>query len=204
MTGPFSAPPDEPLSSRSGCGFFLVLLGLFAIGFVGVGALLFLRAPDTGSTAAESPLAKVVVPPPGYDRLSEDEAGGGRLDETRTRIVLSSGAIAGFRDAMLVSYGRPRDQAPRAVVVLAVQLDSAANAEALLRSYRGVAQSPDLEGFPAPEGWVAFHQREDAAGRYAQRVAFAKADRLFVVSVVTPKYERDTSEVLALARRQAG
>jgi hypothetical protein len=211
VTDPYDAAPEpassEPASSdrSSGCGLWLLLIGLFTLTFVAVAALMYLRAPDpAGDASRESPLSAVIVAPEGYDRLSEDEAGGGRLDETRTGIVLSSpGDIPGFEDALLLSWGRPRDEAPRAVVVLAVQLDSAAHAEALLGTYRGVARVPGVTEFPTQAGWVGFHQREEGAERYAQRVAFTKGDRLFVVSVVSPEHENDTSEVLALARRQA-
>lgn len=205
MTDPYDAAPEPSSKRSSGCGLWLLLAGLFTLTFVAVAALMFLRAPDpAGEASRESPLAAVIVAPGGYDRLSEDEAGGGRLDEMRTRIVLTSaGEIPGFEDALLLSWGRPRNETPRAVVVLAVQLDSAANADALLASYRAVAKSPGLTEFPTQEGWLGFHQREEGAERYSQRVAFVKGDRLFVVSVVSPKHENDTSEVLTLARRQA-
>ena len=173
----------------------------FVVGFAGFGALLYLRAPDAPGQQPESPLAAVLLVPEGYERLPDEVAGGGRLDEARAGRLLSVPAIPGFQDGLLRSWGRPRGKTPRAVVVLAVQLATPADAAALFGRYRGVAQSPDLEEFETREGWVGFHQREN--GRFAQRVAFASGSRVFVVSVVTPKHESSTREVRALADRQA-
>jgi len=203
VTDPYPAPAEEP-SSRSGCVTAVWFVGLFLLSFAVFGALVFLRAPDRDGSDPDgvSPLAEVVVAPPGYVLLQESVAGGGRLNESRTARQLSAASVPGFRDAILVSWGRPAGEPPRAVVTLAVQLDSPASAEAAMRSFKAVATSPDLEGFVTPEGWVGFHQAEES-GRFAQRVAFTKGDRLFVVSVVTPRRTGDTAEVLAHAQRQA-
>ncbi len=213
MANPFEPPPApgaagplaEPArSSRAGC---LVTLAVsFLVGFGLVGAFLFLRAPDAADPPAprpESPLAEVVLPPPGYERLPDATSGGGRLDAAGTARVMSVGRVDGFRDALLRAWGKPRGTSPRAVVVLAVQLDSPESAARLLASFQGYATSPDLEEIAGlPEGWVGFLEL-DTGGRHAQRVGFAKGDRVFVVSVLTPATEPSTSEVLKLAHRQA-
>jgi hypothetical protein len=189
-----AAPPPF----RPGCVVTLVVS--FVVGMAVVGAaLLFVRAPSGGPASDESPLAAVVVEPAGYVRLDESVAGGGRLCATRAASLLSVSSVPGFRDALLRSWGRPPGEEPRAVVLLAVRLDSAASAGALVRSYAAAAGGT---GVPSRDGWVAV-RGQDESGRYAQRVAFARDDLVFVVSVVTPAEEKSTREVLALADAQA-
>jgi hypothetical protein len=195
---PLAAPPAPGRASRAGCA--LALVGLFLLGFVGVGAVLLLRAPGGGSA-----LGELIRPPPGYVRLDDAEAGGGTLSEARAAALLGRADVPGFEGAELRAWGRRPGEPVRAVVVLAVELGSRGDAEALRASYVRDALARGATAFAPPEGIGAgaFLAPPDEAGRYAQRVAFARGPRVFVVSVVTPDRDTDTAEVVRLALDQA-
>lgn len=195
----WAAPPlADERHSRVGCA--LALVGLFLLGFVTVGAGMLLRAPDGGSA-----LGNAIQPPIGYVRLDDAEAGGGTLDEARTAAVLGRSDVPGFEEAELRAWGRRPGEPVRAVVVLAVRLDSRANAAALRSAYVQGALARGATAFAPPQGLDAgaFFDTPDSAGRHAQRVVFARGPRLFVVSVVTPARDPDTAEVVRLALAQA-
>ena len=200
--GPFVPPPEppaEPPAARSRAGAFLLFVTLFGVGFVGVLAVILLRAPDD----AAGPRI-VLQPPAGYVLLDDARSGGGRLDESRAAAVLGQRDVPGFRAGLLRAWGRRPGEPPRSVVLLGIELRSAEQAEAVRRAYlesvlrRGATSfgTPGLDG-------NGFHDVPDRAGRHAQRVVFTRGARLFVVSVVTPERETDTGEVVRLATRQA-
>ncbi|HWL36217.1 MAG TPA: hypothetical protein VNQ77_08470 [Frankiaceae bacterium] len=196
----WAAPPlADERASRAGCA--LALVGLFLLGFVAVGAVLLLRAPDGGSSLGDD-----IRPPAGYVRLDDAESGGGTLSEARTADVLRTGDdVPGFEDAELRAWGRRPGEPVRAVVVLAVQLGSPADAVALRVAYVDAVLDRGATPFAPPQGLDAgaFFEPPDSAGRHAQRVAFARGSRMFVVSVVTPERDPDTAEVVRLALDQA-
>lgn len=195
----WTAPPlADERPSRAGCG--LAFAGLFLLGFVAVGAVLLLRAPGGGSSAGDA-----IRPPPGYVRLDDAESGGGTLSEAGTAAVLRRDDVPGFEGAELRAWGRRPGEPVRAVVVLAVRLRSPADAAALRAAYVTAALDRGATPFAPPEGLDAgaFLDPPDDAGRHAQRVAFARGSRMFVVSVVTPERETDIAEVVRLALDQA-
>ncbi len=187
MTDPYATWPEPERPSR-GCGL-LVFVGLFLVGFAGVLAFLFLRAPSDPGIAT----------PPGYVRLSEAEAGGGNLSETRTARLLGIPDVPGYRDGVLRSYGRPPGQPPRAVLVLAVESD---DAQALLDQAVAAMAARGGTPFATPPGLTGYHDVPDERGRYVQRVLFRRGDVVYAVSVLTPQRDDDTSEVVRLAERQ--
>jgi hypothetical protein len=189
---------DEPGGgSRLGCAVALVVL--FLAGFVGVGAVLLLRAPDGDST-----LGALVRAPAGYVRLDDAEAGGGPLSADRAAALLARADVPGFQDGVLRAWGRRPGEPVRAVVVLAVEVGTAEQAGALRRDYAAAAVRRGATPFaPGIDGADAFQDVPDDAGRYAQRVVLSRGARLFVVSVVTPARDGDPAEVRDLAARQA-
>lgn len=189
VTEPYAAPPEPVEASRSGC--VLGFVALFLLGFVGVLAVLFLRAPSGDGLGDE------IAAPPGYVRLDDGESGGGPISARRVAERLGVAEVPGFRGGLLRAWGRAPGEPPRAVVVLVVRLDSPAS---LVTAYGAAARS--FEPIPVREGWVGF-VAPDASGRWAQRVAFARGDLFYVVSVVTPSRDADTAEVLRLAERQS-
>ena len=208
MHDPFAAAPEPPADrSRVGCG--LALLGLFLLGFVGVLAMLFLRAPGgpsiPGAGRGESPLAALLREPPGYVRLDDAGSGGGRLSEGQAATVLGRADVPGYSDGVLRAWGRNPGEPPRAVVVLLVEVETGAQATALKDGYVARARAAGATAFatPGPLGGEGLHDVPDASGRHAQRVVFTRGVRLFVVSVVSPQRERDTTEVVELAEQQA-
>jgi hypothetical protein len=187
------------VSSRLGCA--LALVGLFLAGFVGVGAVLLLRAPGPSATAS---LGDSIVPPPGYVRLDDGEAGAGGQSAGSTATLLGVPSVPGYQDAVLRAWGRAPDQPSRAVVVLLVRLASDADATALRDAYVRAATSRGAVAFGTPEPLRGLREPADEAGRFAQRVVVARGVRLYVVSVVTPTRETDTSEVVRLALAATG
>ena len=204
MHEPYAAAPEPPAGrSRLGCG--LALLALFLVGFVGVGSMLLLRAPDRPGGSGESPLAGLLVRPAGYVAVDDGRSGGGRLSEGRAALVLGRDDVPGYSDGVLRAWGRRPGEPPRAVVVLVVEVETGQQAAEVRRAYVARALAAGATPFATPDdlGADAFHETPDAAGRVAQRVVFTRGVRLFVVSVVTPARERDTREVVALATEQA-
>lgn len=205
MSDPYGVPPEPP-AERSRIGCAVALVGCFAVGFVGVLAMLFLRAPDGGGNVpAASRLARLLREPPGYEPLPDAGSGGGPLSEGMAATVLGRTDVPGFADGVLRAWGRGRGEPPRAVVVLAVEVKTPDQALALSRGYVARALDGGATAFSTPTalGAAAFHDQPDASGRHAQRVVFTRANRLFVVSIVTQARERDTSEVVRLATAQA-
>jgi hypothetical protein len=185
------------VSSRLGCA--LALVALFLVGFAGVGAVLLLRAPGPSSTVA---LGDTIVPPPGYVRLDDGEAGAGGQSAGSTATLLGVPSVPGYQDAVLRAWGRTPDQPSRAVVVLLVRLVSDADAVSLRDAYVRSATSRGAVAFAAPEPLRGLREPADTAGRFTQRVVVARGARLYVVSVVTPARESEPSEVVRLALAQ--
>ena len=175
---------------------FVISLALFLVGFVVVGAVLLLRAPGDPRTSS---LAAEIVPPSGYVLLDDGGAGAGPQTAGSTASLLGVGAVHGWRDALLRAWGRRPGEDARAVVVLLVAVDSAAHAEALRDGYVAAHAST---AFSAPEPLRGFREGPDDAGRYQQRAVFARGNRLWVVTVVSPRQESSTTEVVHLALSQ--
>jgi hypothetical protein len=187
----YAAPPEP--RGRLGCAFFA---GTFLLGFLGVVlAALFLRAP--GHTA--NPLGDAIVPPAGYVRLDDAEAGAGEQAAGDVASLLGMPSVAGFDSALSRAWGRAPGEPVRSVVVLVVALDSADRANALADAYVAAHRSTS---FSTPAPLHGFRDGPDAGGRYAQRVVFTTDARVWVVSVVTPVKESDTTEVVRIARAQ--
>ena len=203
MTDPYAAAPEPPTDTRR-VGTALLVLGGFLLGFVAVAAMLFLRAPD-GSAPAEPAVARLIQAPNGYVPLADATSGGGPLTEGRAATLLDRADVPGFRTGVLRAFRRPPGDAPRAVVVLAVEVRGVDQAAALARGYYDAAIRTGATAFPVPAALAGhgFHDEPDTAGRHAQRVVFARGARVFVVSVVTPAASTDTAEVVDLATRQA-
>lgn len=212
MTDPWAAPPEPPgrppgapyevrdAASRVGCA--LALVGLFVVGFVAVGAIFLLRAPEPMQPPPGNPLAALMEPPPGYLVLDDDESGGGRLDYARASVQLGVG-FEGFQDASLGAWGRRPGEPVRAVVVLVVDVGTAGRASDLRSAYVAAELARGGTAFQALDGYDGIRAVPDPSGRHANRVAFTDAGRVWVVSVFTPAAENDTGEVVALAQRQA-
>ncbi|HEV2889318.1 MAG TPA: hypothetical protein VGX28_03000 [Frankiaceae bacterium] len=185
MTDPYASPEPVPPSRAPRAMLFV---GLFLLGFVGVLGLLFLRAPRPPD----------FVSPPGYVRISAEQAGGANLSESRTARLLGIPDVPGWEHAVLRAYGRPPGEPPRAVVVLAIESSEAQ------RALEVAVAAADARGerFPTPEGLVGYHDTQDAQGRYVQRVLFRRGDVVYSVSVLTVRRDEDTSEVVRLAERQ--
>ncbi len=198
-------PQPEPPAERSRLGCALAMVGLFLVGFVGTGAVLFLRAPDHPGTPAEPPLAHLLVEPDGYRRLPDASSGGGRVSAAAAATLLGAPEVPGFRDGVLRAWGRAPGEPPRAVVVLLVELDSPERALATRRAYAAALRPRGATPFATPTSLAAdgLLEGRDPSGRFTQRVVVARGTRLYVVSVVTPAADEDTAEVVALATRQA-
>ncbi|HVF03564.1 MAG TPA: hypothetical protein VNA20_01870 [Frankiaceae bacterium] len=205
VSDPYGVPPEPP-AERSRLGCAVALFALFVLGFVGVLALLFLRAPDGGHDApAESGLTRLLREPPGYAPLPDAGSGGGPLSEGMAATALGRNDVPGFADGVLRAWGRGRGEPPRAVVVLAVEVGTPDQALELRRGYVARALDRGATPFATPFALdaAAFHDQPDASERHAQRVVLTRENVLFVVSVVTQSRERDTSEVVRLATAQA-
>jgi hypothetical protein len=187
----YAAPPEP--RPRLGCLFYA---GLFLAGFVGIGALfLFVRAP--GRTPADA-LGDSITPPSGYARLDDAEAGAGAQSSGDVESLLGV-PVPGFERAVSRAWGKAPDEPSRAVVVLVVRLGSAGDATTLADAYVAAHRAT---AFSAPAPLRGFQDGPDAGHRYAQRVVFARDAEVWVVSVVTPAQETDTSEVVRIALAQ--
>ena len=179
-----------------GCGIWALAVGV-VLGFVAVLAVLLLRAPgDDGGLAA------TIAPPPGYVLLDDARSGGGRVSASRAASHLGLPGVPGFRDAALRAWGRRAGEPERAVVVLAVRLGTPEEATAVRDAWAAAERRAGATPFATAAG-PGFREPPDTAGRHAQRVGVTRGDRLYVVAVLTPAAESDTSEVVSLATAQA-
>lgn len=191
MSDAYAAPPESP--ARMGC---LAYAGLFLLGFVGIGALfLLVRAP--GRTAADT-IGDKITPPSGYARLDDAEAGAGEQSAGDVESLLGVRA-PGFERAVSRAWGKAPDEPSRAVVVLVVRLSSPGDATTLADAYVAAHRAT---AFSAPAPLRGFQDGPDAGHRYAQRVVFTRDAEMWVVSIVTPAKENDTSEVVRVALAQ--
>lgn len=188
MTDPY-AWPDPPPPARG--PRVLVYVALFALGFAGVLAVLFLRAPRGIDVPA----------PAGYVRLSDAEAGAGEMTASRTASHLGLARVDGFERGVLRAYGRPPGEAPKAVLVLVVEV---ADAPALRDAAVSAMRERGGTAFATPAGFSGWYDVPDRQGRHVQRVAWVRGVRLYVVSLLTPEREEDVREVVAIAEGQAG
>jgi hypothetical protein len=191
----FAAPPEPP--ARRGALGCAMLAGLFLLGFVGIGAIVLLRAPGRDHDS----LGDRIVPPAGYARLDDAEAGAGEQTEGDVASLLGVASVPGFDRAVSRAWGKAPDEPSRGVVVLLVRVASPADAARLAETYAG---DHAATAFSAPAPLRGFRDGPDAGHRYAQRVVFAQGNDVWVVSVVTPQRESDTHEVVRIALAQRG
>jgi hypothetical protein len=191
----FAAPPEPP--ARRGPLGCLMFVGLFLLGFAGIGAIVLLRAPGRDHDS----LGDKIVPPTGYVRLDDAEAGAGEQTEGDVSSLLGVVSVPGFDRAVSRAWGKAPDEPSRGVVVLLVHVTSPDDATRLADGY---VAAHGATAFSAPAPLRGFRDGPDAGHRYAQRVVFAQGDDVWVVSVITPARESDTHEVVRIALAQRG
>lgn len=189
MTDPY-APLDPPPSRAPRV---LLFAALFALGFVAVLGMVFLRAPG-GLPVAE---------PPGYVRISDAESGGGTLSASRTATALGIAEVDGFERGVLKAFGRVGDGPPRAVVVMVVEQSSPDRARWLHDAALYAMSQRGGTAFATPEGFHGYHDVPDTSGRHRQSVAFHRGELFHLVTVYTQTRENDVAEVVDLALAQA-
>jgi len=189
MSDPYEVPGPTPPARVSRVWWFVAM---FAVGFVTVLGVVYVRAPR----------AFQVVEPVGYVRLPESSAGGGDMTAAETARFLGIGPVDGYERGLLRSYGRPDGQPLRAVLVLVAETSSRSRAKALYDS-TVTALGKRGTSFATPAGFAGYLDPPDPQNRYAQRVVWQRGDRVWVVTILTPKLDLDTWEVVRLARDQA-
>jgi hypothetical protein len=188
VADPFPAPPPDR-TSRSRLPAVLIVVAMLAA--AAVGALLLLRRADALS----------FEPVPGWSRIARDVGTG--LDERSAASALEVPDVDGFERARQEVWSTPDGPNVRSAILIVVDLKSAGDAR---RAYDAAvaAHARKRDRFDAPAGYAGFRlDRTELIGE-GHRVLFVRDDRVYVVSVTSPRDDDSPAEALRIAQAQTG